>query len=100
MSVFCGDVRAAAKGDVTRLETLCLAGVDLNQVDSFGRTPLHVVHYMSHIPIPSVLLLIAILLGDRNGPTRSGQISGQTAGHPIEGRYLRPKRATIGPTLR
>ncbi|CAG2105883.1 unnamed protein product, partial [Medioppia subpectinata] len=34
--------KAAAKGDVTRLETLCMAGVDFNQVDSFGRTPLHV----------------------------------------------------------
>ncbi|CAG2169507.1 unnamed protein product, partial [Oppiella nova] len=34
--------KAAAKGNVKRLETLCLMGVNLNAVDSFGRTPLHV----------------------------------------------------------
>ncbi|XP_054155879.1 L-asparaginase-like, partial [Oppia nitens] len=34
--------KAAAKGNVKRLETLCLAGVNINEVDTFGRTALHV----------------------------------------------------------
>lgn len=36
---------AAARGSVVRLQSYKLAGADLSQVDSCGRTALHVVRY-------------------------------------------------------
>ena len=45
--MFFSDLSAAAKGDLSRIKSYHLAGAPLNEIDSFGRTALHVVRYRS-----------------------------------------------------